>query len=91
MKRISAFHFAAALVLIGAMSADAADIVNTQDLAVRVDKLADGLQHPWAVEVLPDGAYLVTERPAACASSATAGFPSRSAAYPRSALVVRAA
>ncbi|WSH63767.1 PQQ-dependent sugar dehydrogenase [Rhizobium ruizarguesonis] len=63
MKRMSAFHFAAALVLFGIVSADAADTVNTQDLAVRVDKLADGLQHPWAVEVLPDGAYLVTERP----------------------------
>ncbi|EJB07431.1 glucose/sorbosone dehydrogenase [Rhizobium leguminosarum bv. trifolii WSM597] len=61
--RISAFHFAAALVLLGAASADAAETVNTQDLAVRVDKLADGLEHPWAVEVLPDGAYLVTERP----------------------------
>ncbi|NYJ11709.1 glucose/arabinose dehydrogenase [Rhizobium leguminosarum] len=61
--RISAFHFAAALVLLGAASADAADTVNTQDLAVRVDKLADGLEHPWAVEVMPDGAYLVTERP----------------------------
>ncbi|MBY5537271.1 PQQ-dependent sugar dehydrogenase [Rhizobium leguminosarum] len=63
MKRVSAFHFAAALVLFGAVSADAADTVNTQELAVRVDKLADGLEHPWAVEVLPDGAYLVTERP----------------------------
>ncbi|MBY5756095.1 PQQ-dependent sugar dehydrogenase [Rhizobium leguminosarum] len=63
MKRVSAFHFAAALVLFGAVSADAADTVNTQELAVRVDKLAEGLEHPWAVEVLPDGAYLVTERP----------------------------
>ncbi|MBY3133088.1 PQQ-dependent sugar dehydrogenase [Rhizobium laguerreae] len=63
MKRVSAFHFAAALVLFGAVSADAADTVNTQELAVLVDKLADGLEHPWAVEVLPDGAYLVTERP----------------------------
>ncbi|MBY5789286.1 PQQ-dependent sugar dehydrogenase [Rhizobium leguminosarum bv. viciae] len=63
MKRISAFHFAAALVLFGAVSADAADTVNTRELAVRVDKLADGLEHPWAVEVLPDGAHLVTERP----------------------------
>jgi len=63
MTRISAFQIAAALLLIGALSAGAADTVNTQDLAVRVDKLADGLEHPWAVEVLPDGAYLVTERP----------------------------
>ncbi|MDR9759233.1 PQQ-dependent sugar dehydrogenase [Rhizobium redzepovicii] len=63
MTRISAFQIAAALLLIGALSAGADDTVNTQDLAVRVDKLADGLEHPWAVEVLPDGAYLVTERP----------------------------
>ncbi|EJT04391.1 PQQ-dependent sugar dehydrogenase [Rhizobium sp. CCGE 510] len=63
MKRISAFHFTAALFLFGIASADAADTINTQGPAVRVDKLADGLDHPWAVEVLPDGAYLVTERP----------------------------
>ena len=63
MNRVSAFHFAAALALFGAVSADAADTVKTQDLTVRVDKLADGLEHPWAVEVMPDGAYLVTERP----------------------------
>ncbi|MDC9810225.1 MULTISPECIES: PQQ-dependent sugar dehydrogenase [Rhizobium] len=63
MKRLSAFHFAAALALFSAVSADAADTVNTQGPTVRVDKLADGLEHPWAVEILPDGAYLVTERP----------------------------
>ncbi|MBX4908738.1 MULTISPECIES: PQQ-dependent sugar dehydrogenase [Rhizobium] len=63
MTRISAFHFAATLILFGATSANAADTVNTQGPTVRVEKLADGLEHPWAVEVLPDGAYLVTERP----------------------------
>ncbi|MDC9834144.1 PQQ-dependent sugar dehydrogenase [Rhizobium binxianense] len=63
MKRLSAFNFAAALALFSAVSADAADTVNTQGPTVRVDKLADGLEHPWAVEILPDGAYLVTERP----------------------------
>ncbi|MBB3133573.1 glucose/arabinose dehydrogenase [Rhizobium pisi] len=63
MKRTSAFHFAAALIVFAATSADAADTVNTQGPTVRVEKLADGLEHPWAVEVLPDGAYLVTERP----------------------------
>ncbi|EJZ19662.1 PQQ-dependent sugar dehydrogenase [Rhizobium sp. Pop5] len=63
MNRISAFHFAAALVLASAVSADAADTVNTQGPTLHVEKLADGLEHPWAVEVLPDGGYLVTERP----------------------------
>ncbi|WP_180897546.1 PQQ-dependent sugar dehydrogenase [Martelella soudanensis] len=28
-----------------------------------IERIADGLAHPWAVEVLPDGDYLVTERP----------------------------
>jgi glucose/arabinose dehydrogenase len=63
MKRTSAFHFAAALIVFAVTSAYAADTVNTQGPTVRVEKLADGLEHPWAVEVLPDGAYLVTERP----------------------------
>ncbi|AHG46280.1 glucose dehydrogenase [Rhizobium leguminosarum bv. trifolii CB782] len=63
MKRISAIHFATALILAGAGPAGAADTVNTQGPTVRVEKLADGLEHPWAVEVLPDGAYLVSERP----------------------------
>jgi glucose/arabinose dehydrogenase len=35
----------------------------TQEVTIKVDRIADGLNHPWAVEVLPDGAYLVTERP----------------------------
>ncbi|NLS04514.1 PQQ-dependent sugar dehydrogenase [Rhizobium sp. P32RR-XVIII] len=43
--------------------ASAADRVETKEFAVSVEKLAEGLEHPWAVEVMPDGAYLVTERP----------------------------
>ena len=30
---------------------------------LEVERIAHGLAHPWAVEVLPDGGYLVTERP----------------------------
>jgi glucose/arabinose dehydrogenase len=32
-------------------------------LAVKVTDVAKGLEHPWGVEVLPDGRFLVTERP----------------------------
>lgn len=51
----------AAFAMAGA--AYAADRVQTKDAAVSVETLATGLDHPWAVEVMPDGAYLVTERP----------------------------
>ncbi len=40
-----------------------AQTIKTQKVDVKVEKIATGLEHPWAVEVLPDGAYLVTERP----------------------------
>ncbi len=40
-----------------------AEVVETQKLALQVDTVADGLEHPWSVEVLPDGAYIVSERP----------------------------
>ena len=33
----------------------------TEKAAVRVDTIASGLDNPWSVEVLPDGAYIVTE------------------------------
>ncbi len=46
-----------------APAAEPAQTIKTQKVAVKVETLATGLEHPWAAEVLPDGAYLVTERP----------------------------
>lgn len=34
-----------------------------RDVTLEVTSVASGLEHPWSVEVLPDGAYIVTERP----------------------------
>lgn len=39
------------------------EVMQTEGLPVRVQTLADGLEHPWALEFLPDGRALVTERP----------------------------
>ncbi len=39
------------------------DSVATEDATVRVRRVADDLEHPWAVAWLPDGRALITERP----------------------------
>ncbi len=57
------FGFLLATAALAASPSLSADIVKTKTVEVQVDAIATGLEHPWAVEVLPDGSYLVTERP----------------------------
>jgi len=36
---------------------------STAQAKMQVTEIADGLEHPWSVALLPDGGFLVTERP----------------------------
>lgn len=40
-----------------------ADRFSSKRAELEVTVIASNLEHPWSVEVLPDGAYIVTERP----------------------------
>ncbi|RPE81808.1 PQQ-dependent sugar dehydrogenase [Vulcaniibacterium tengchongense] len=46
-----------------APKAQASRTVASQLGPVQVTEIASGLEHPWAVALLPDGGFLVTERP----------------------------
>lgn len=54
---------ASILVLALSLPASAQDEHQAGDVTLKVTTIAGDLEHPWSVEVLPDGAFLVTERP----------------------------
>lgn len=66
-KRPEKNAWLAGLVLAGVAvfsPADArSDVFETEKAKLATDVVADGLEHPWSVEVMPDGAYIVSERP----------------------------
>lgn len=56
---------AAIFVLLGCglASAQQGDVVETAAAKFRVETVADGMTNPWAIAKLPDGRFLITERP----------------------------
>lgn len=64
MTSISRLFAATALAAAFASPAlTAAQEVETEKVKISVETVASGLEHPWAIAFLPDGNFLVTERP----------------------------
>lgn len=62
-RALSAITAAAAVLLPGGAPRAGAEIVRTAKLDLQVEVIADNLENPWAVVMLPDGRLLITERP----------------------------
>lgn len=53
----------AGLLAAAAATPAGAQLFPAEGMTLRAEILADGLEHPWGIDFLPDGAALITERP----------------------------
>lgn len=77
------------LLLVGAVTAtqvQAVEVIEeriaTEHHELRLERIASGLEHPWAMALLPDGRYLVSERPGRLALVDETGEITRLAGVP---------
>ncbi len=65
MKPTLALHAIALLLTLTLAGVGSADtrVLRTEYQPINLERIADGLEHPWAIDFLPDGRLLVTERP----------------------------
>ena len=54
---------AAVLAIVVLAGAAGAQTIRSREHAFTVEKIVEGLEHPWSLAFLPDGRMLVTERP----------------------------
>jgi aldose sugar dehydrogenase len=76
MKRSGLLIAAALLAACGGGGESQGPIATPSPVTLRVETIASGLENPWGLAFLPDGRYLVTERPGRMRILAADGTPS---------------